>query len=210
VEHLFNKKNIDKVTELGLIFAIPRGKTYQRQWNSKKNEEKAKVTHKRYSCCIFVYVIVVFVSTIIIDLSLTSHIKFHDLIIYNALIIAAAIFLLTYHLEELRDVTTFIAEGRFIGGRNKPFHFWKENKTQGAGVAAVQNRAFVISTTLIAIIFFILSSFIIIASVDSFYLIIAFDLSIIGSLVIMANLFYTFYLYLKTLVTYADTHPYKK
>ena len=99
------------------------------------------------------------------------HIDTSFLVTYNALVIAAVIFLLNFHFGELRDVSSWYIEGKPMTNHGfKPFHFWHGNATQPAAVKIVEVKAFFITLLLISIIFLMISSFIIIALIKALYI----------------------------------------
>lgn len=137
------------------------------------------------------------------------HIDTTFLVTYNALVIAAVIFLLNFHFGELRDVSSWYIEGKPTTNHSfKPFHFWHGNATQPAAVKIVEVKAFFITLLLISIIFLMVSSFIIIALIKALY-ILAFALTIISSACILIILIATFYVYIGSAKEYAHKHSSK-
>lgn len=150
-------------------------------------------------------IIALLILIILYILHVHINIKINLLVTYNALVIAAAVFLLNYHIDELRDVTTSYRKKNVK--KSEAFRFWAKNKTQDAGVRIVEVKTFFIGVILLAIIFLMISSLIIIASFD--LNLFALWLSCVSSIGIVAVLTITFYIYLKAAVNFAKENPYK-
>lgn len=134
-----------------------------------------------------------------------QNIKTNLLITYNALVIAATVFLLNYHIAELRDVTTSYRNPDTK--TSEKFEFWTKNRAQDAGIRIVEVKTFFISIILLAIVFLMLSSLIIIASLN--LNVFALWLSSVSSIGIVAVLTITFYIYIKSAINFAKENPYK-
>ena len=156
-----------------------------------------------------IIVIVLFAILAIIMYYFKPHIDTSFLVTYNALVIAAVIFLLNFHFGELRDVSSWYIEGKPMTNHSfKPFHFWHGNATQPAAVKIVEVKAFFITLLLFSIIFLMVSSFIIIALIKALD-ILAFALTIISSASILTILIATFYVYIGSAKEYAHKHSSK-
>ncbi len=115
-----------------------------------------------------------------------------DLITYNSMFIVAAVFLLTYHLGELRDITTWIRDGKDSSG--KPFYYDKKNTNQPSGKDIAEVKIFYVGSVILAIFLFALSSLLIILEVCAPFALI---LSFIASLIIAFLLIFTLLTYIK-------------
>jgi hypothetical protein len=201
---LNKKKNIGEVTKLGLILAMPRGRSYKKEM---EREEKTRYAKNGRIIIAFTIVSIVVVILILGLLSSTLHINIAALVTYNALVIAAAVFLLTYHLTELRDTTGFYKRNKDRSNVKGAFDFWITNESQDAAVRIVEVKAFYMSIMLVAVVFLMVSSFIAIASLESLSFV-ALGLSIISSIGIVAILILTLHIYLEAAVKFASDHPF--
>ena len=183
-----------------LLFSFVRGKSFMKS----KSIDKEKVI-KKGRLVIIPIIIALVILILIYILHVYIDIKINLLVTYNALVIAAAVFLLNYHIGELRDVTTSYRNKN--ARKDKAFKFWTENKTQDAGVRIVEVKTFFICLILLGIIFLMLSSLIIIASLN--LNLFALWLSSVSSIGIVAVLTITFYIYLKSAVNFAKKNPYR-
>ena len=192
------KLSRSEITLSGLLFSFLLGKSYMKS----KVEEKA-IKKGRWAIPLMVVAVIILI--VLLYFKISFNIKTNLLVSYNALVIAAAVFLLNYHMGELRDVTTSY---RNKNTKNQEkFLFWTKNKTQDAGIRIVEVKAFFIGVILLAIIFLMISSFIIIASINQN--LVALWLSSVSSIGIVAVLTVTFYIYLKAAVNFAKENPYK-
>ena len=192
------KSSRNEITLFSLLFSFSLGKSYM------KSKVEEKVIKKGRRAILFM-VAAVIILIVLLYFKISINIRTNLLVSYNALVIAAAVFLLNYHMGELRDVTTSY---RNKNTKNQEkFLFWTKNKTQDAGIRIVEVKAFFIGVILLAMIFLMISSFIIIASINQN--LVALWLSSVSSIGIVAVLTITFYIYLKTAVDFAKENPYK-
>ena len=192
------KSSRNEITLFSLLFSFLLGKSYMKS----KVEEKVI---KKGRLAILLMVAAVIILIVLLYFKIFINIRTNLLVSYNALVIAAAVFLLNYHMGELRDVTTSYRNKNTEN--QEKFLFWTKNKTQDAGIRIVEVKAFFIGVILLAIIFLIASSFIIIASFNQN--LVALWLSFVSSFGIVTVLTVTFYIYLKTAVDFAKENPYK-
>ena len=192
------KSSRNEITLFSLLFSFLLGKSYMRS----KVEEKV-IKEGRWAILFMVVAVIILI--VLLYFKIPFNINTNLLVSYNALVIAAAVFLLNYHMGELRDVTTSYRNKNTEN--QKKFLFWTKNKTQDAGIRIVEVKAFFIGVILLAIIFLMISSFIIIASINQN--LVALWLSSVSSIGIVAVLTVTFYIYLKAAVNFAKENPYK-
>lgn len=115
-----------------------------------------------------------------------------DLINYNSMFIVAIVFLLTYHLGELRDVTAWSINGKDSNG--KKFYYDKENKNQPSGKDIAEVKIFYIGSVIFVLLLFVLSSLLVIIGICAP---IALIFSLIASLIIIFLLIFTLRTYTK-------------
>ena len=192
------KSSRNEITLFSLLFSFLLGKSYMKS----KVEEKV-IKKGRWAILFMVAAVIILI--VLLYFKISINIRTNLLVSYNALVIAAAVFLLNYHMGELRDVTTSYRNKNTEN--QEKFLFWTKNKTQDAGIRIVEVKAFFIGVILLAIIFLITSSFIIIASFNQN--LVALWLSFVSSFGIVTVLTVTFYIYLKTAVDFAKENPYK-
>ncbi len=196
-----DKENEKKVTECSLISNWFVGKTHAEQPLS----VDGKKALGRNLAAVAIVIILAFIIAIY-----HPHVNTTSLVTYNALVIAAVIFLLNFHFGELRDVSSWYIGGKPTANHSiELFSFWHENKSDmPAAVKVVEVKALFITVLLISIIFLMVSSFIVIASIKALD-ILAFVLSIISSVGILTILIGTFCAYLKSAKEYARKYAYK-
>lgn len=201
MDYLLDRKlSKGEISLHSLLFLFILGRSFMKSESAGK-----KKVIKRGKLVIISVVISLIVLIIIYISHININIRTNLLVTYNALVIAAAVFLLDYHIGELRDVTTSYRKKNERGSGE--FKFWTENEAQDAGVRIVEVKAFFISIILLAIIFLMVSSLILITSLDLNLL--ALWLSSISSIGIVSVLMITFYIYLKAAVDFAKENPCK-
>jgi hypothetical protein len=193
-----NKENKRNVTKCGLILNWFLCKTYAESLSV--NRKDVQKNHCRQIGEILALATIILVSIMVYLFK--PHVSTTSLVTYNALVIAAAVFLLNFHFGELRDVSFWYIEGKSTANHSiEPFSFLHKNKTQPAAVKIIEVKASFIAVLLVSIIFLMVSSFIVIASIKVLNSL-ALALSIISSVGILAILIGTFYVYLKAAKEY--------
>ncbi len=148
---------------------------------------KNKIKEYKYEFCIFLSVVLFVSIGLILSLHFLKMLSTSKLITYNSMFIVAVVFLLTYHLRELRDIAGWISKKE--DNKGKPFDY-----NQNKNIAEI--KIVYVGSAILTLLLFVLSSFLIILGICT---LIALILSLTSSFIILLLLILTLRTYIKTI-----------